>query len=179
MLEIVKTEQVDDRNGYDQHSQAIFRCVVRCLSVTLHQFDNRQQMFEANLLSDLIRRQLFVTKASVSTGNTENSTPMVIACYTDQLHIDSVPSVHFHYRNTIDSARILQCALLHDDKCYFALLTRDCDNGPIGNMAQCFVFMVDRTLSPAHWHHVTLARQFSITCTVDPITGNCLEFPGK
>ncbi|GBP11697.1 Regulator of G-protein signaling loco [Eumeta japonica] len=61
------------------------------------------------------------------------------------------------------------------DARHFALLTR---SPPPGVATGCHVFMVDEG-SIEHQAHAETARRFGVTCTLDPISGHCLEFPAS
>ena len=74
------------------------------------------------------------------------------------------------------------CLPLPEDKNYFALIVKNDNDESHHNENsdyQCYLFVIDQTAAMSHWSHLELAKEFGINCTADPITGNCLEFPGK
>jgi len=79
---------------------------------------------------------------------------------------------------------ITSCGVCTDDQNYFALITTvSCQNSTQTDNQQqqqqssysCHVFM---TRPSAHPMHNRIAANFGIKCTLDPVTSNCLEFPG-
>lgn len=73
-----------------------------------------------------------------------------------------------------------------DDKKFFGLVTNhgtssdELSEGsledPVSISSSCHVFMVDPKLTPHH-QHLKRAKAFHITCTLDPLTNKCKEFP--
>ena len=111
--------------------------------------------------------------------------PLLIAAYTTELHLVRLDQlINCNYSNGLNSTTIIQskqivyCSLPSPlEKNYFTIITRDDSNQQ--NQYQCHLFAVDKELAISHRAHQFLARNFSINCTKDPITGNCLEFLGK
>lgn len=160
--------QKQETTEQDQHAQAIFRSVVLCLGMTSHHFESSSQLSHSGTIADIIHHQLSAAKE-----NSAECKPVLIAAYTDQVCLQS--SDH-SVTTTINVEQIVQCSLLHENKAYFAMLAKKSESE---NWAHCYVFMVDQAWSTSHWTHSKIAKRFAITCTVDPITSNCLEFPGK
>lgn len=73
-----------------------------------------------------------------------------------------------------------------DDKKFFGLVTNHgvssdelsegSQEDPGSVSSSCHVFMVDPKLTPHH-QHMKRAKAFHITCTSDPVTNKCKEFP--
>lgn len=75
-----------------------------------------------------------------------------------------------------------------DDKKFFGLVTNHGTNNDefsessqedaasLAISSSCHVFMVDPKLTPHH-QHLKRAKAFRITCTSDPVTNKCKEFP--
>eukprot|EP00058_Branchiostoma_floridae_P023563 XP_002609053.1 hypothetical protein BRAFLDRAFT_84869 [Branchiostoma floridae] len=83
--------------------------------------------------------------------------------------------------------RLAFSGVFPDDKRFFGLVTtrgldeESCyagseDEHPLNVGTSCHVFMVDPEIS-AHNIHAQRAQEFSITCTANPETGGCEEFP--
>lgn len=62
------------------------------------------------------------------------------------------------------------------DNRFFGLVTTMCETVDISN--SCHVFVIDSKLTE-HSNHIDKAEQFNITCTMDPISNLCLEFPNS
>ncbi|XP_067128151.1 regulator of G-protein signaling loco-like isoform X2 [Centruroides vittatus] len=73
-----------------------------------------------------------------------------------------------------------------DDKKFFGLVTshgtssdemsEGSHEGPVSVSSSCHVFMVDTKLL-LHHQHIKRAKAFRISCTPDPVTNKCREFP--
>jgi regulator of G-protein signaling len=79
---------------------------------------------------------------------------------------------------------LISCGICADDQNYFGLITTVFNEINCQNDSQqvrhessysCHVFVTTPT---THQVHYRTAIDFGIKCTLDPITSNCLEFPG-
>ncbi|XP_067003571.2 regulator of G-protein signaling loco isoform X2 [Anabrus simplex] len=83
------------------------------------------------------------------------------------------------------SDRVTFCGASSDDEHrYFGLVTTamrclddDNDSGESVSSSSCHVFAVELRLHSSHNDHAAKAEAFRIQCTVDPVTGQCHEFP--
>lgn len=165
----------------DSHSQSAFRTIVYCLSTTTHCLDSSSSL---HCFKELSRSQLTL-HLSPKSHQTAFSTvhPLLIAAYTSKLYFvrldDDNSSTNGHNSTIIRSNQLVYCSLPRPlEKNYFSIITKN-DSDQQTSTYHCYLFFVDKKLAISHEAHVKLSTDFSISCTKDPITGNCLEFLGK
>lgn len=164
----------------DAHSHSIFRTIVYCLSATTHHINSSNSLHS---FEELSRNQLTL-HLSTKSHQTAFSTvhPLLIAAYTTELHFvrlfDNLSANH-NASIVIRSNQLVYCLLPRPlEKNYFSIIAKN-DSDQQTKTYQCYLFFVDKKLAISHEAHVKLSTDFSISCTKDPITGNCLEFLGK
>ena len=187
----------------DCHSHAIIRSIVRCLGVSTHQYQHehvqhqhQQQQHRSSsndhrsssYLSDIVRTQMCTYQINSCTKSRDNQyrSMVLMAAYTDELYLVSNRNTKSENCSStiIKADQILYCSLTNvDDSNYFALITNEANTGhyqtKTNDNINCYLFQTDPTVASSHQSHCDLGRMFGINCTTDPISGNCLEFPGK
>lgn len=168
----------------DAHSHSVFRTIVYCLSATTHRINSSKS---PHCFQELSQNQLtlhFSAKSHQTVSSTVH--PLLIAAYTTELYLvrfddnnSSANHCSLQESIVIKSNDLVYCSLPRPlEKLYFSIITKD-DRDQQTSTYQCYLFFVDKKLAVSHEAHVKLSKDFSISCTKDPISGNCLEFLGK
>ena len=188
MLCYNKHESSVSSNEEDVHCRALLRAVVGYLGTI--EMPKEPQIPGAQLQSikNCIRRLRIEKKVH---------TTILLAVYPDGVKL---VKINGEILAEFPAEKIVFCGVYSDNKSFFGLVTSsgsDSNNGLMKNHEldlyqddnqpnvnqpnvessnSCHVFL---TSPPStHQKHYRRAKAFGIKCTLDPVNGNCLEFPG-